>query len=47
MICEKCGVKIPDNIKFCPKCGNRILENGTLTKTYIMMRNLWENSISL
>lgn len=29
MFCEKCGLNIPDNIKFCPKCGNRILKNGT------------------
>lgn len=29
MFCAKCGLKLPDNIKFCPKCGNRILENGT------------------
>lgn len=29
MFCAKCGLKLPDNIKFCPKCGNRILKNGT------------------
>ena len=28
MFCTKCGLKIPDNIKFCPKCGNRVLGNG-------------------
>lgn len=29
MFCTKCGLKIPDNIKFCPKCGSRVLGNGT------------------
>lgn len=29
MFCAKCGLKIPDNIKFCPKCGSRVLGNGT------------------
>ena len=22
MFCTKCGAKLPDNAKFCPKCGN-------------------------
>ena len=24
MFCSKCGTKIPDNAKFCPKCGNPV-----------------------
>lgn len=30
MFCMKCGLKIPYNIKFCPKCGSRVLGNGTV-----------------
>lgn len=26
MLCKKCGQGIPENVKFCPSCGNRIYE---------------------
>ena len=30
MICPTCGAEVPENIKFCPACGNRIqTESGT------------------
>ena len=25
MFCEKCGANVPDNTKFCPNCGNKII----------------------
>lgn len=25
MICNKCNEKIPDSSKFCPNCGNQII----------------------
>lgn len=28
MICNKCGKEIPDNVKFCPKCGNKLGDGG-------------------
>ena len=24
MYCESCGQKLPDNIRFCPKCGKEV-----------------------
>lgn len=27
MFCSNCGLKLPENIKFCPKCGARIITN--------------------
>ena len=28
MICNKCGKEISDNMKFCPKCGNKLVDGG-------------------
>lgn len=32
MICRKCGNQIPENIKFCPKCGTPIENNKPLVQ---------------
>lgn len=29
MICEKCNAEIPNGVRFCPKCGNRISNENT------------------
>ncbi len=31
MFCGKCGSKIPDNVQFCPFCGNQTQENAATT----------------
>lgn len=33
MFCEKCGVEVQDNAKFCNACGNKMnSEKGKLTQ---------------
>ena len=33
MYCSKCGEEIPDNSKFCRKCGNKIKNEENLEET--------------
>ena len=34
MYCSRCGNKLDDNIKYCPKCGTKILERPTNSKKF-------------
>ena len=48
MFCENCGTKVPDGIKFCPKCGNRIQEVSTIKRSKRAssadsLKNNWDN----
>ena len=38
MFCEKCGAKIPDGVKFCPGCGQKVL-NITKVKSSVVSSN--------
>ena len=38
MFCEKCGAKIPDGIKFCPECGQKV-SKFTKTKASVISSN--------
>ncbi len=33
MFCKRCGSQIADEAKFCPRCGEYLLENGTAAHT--------------
>ena len=36
MYCEKCGCKLEDNVKFCPKCGNEIKKHKNIYVALIL-----------
>lgn len=42
MLCKKCGKNLPENVKFCPSCGNRIYEMipNTGTDKVIKRKNI-------
>ena len=42
MFCEKCGAKVPEGIKFCPQCGQKV-SNVKKAKTAVLSSN--SNSI--
>ncbi|MBO8477577.1 MAG: TM2 domain-containing protein [Bacteroidetes bacterium] len=29
--CPNCGTKVPENVRFCPKCGREICQSGNRT----------------
>lgn len=43
MYCKKCGSELPDNYKFCSKCGNPVSEDDLDTK---LKKQQYENEKS-